>query len=127
MPLEARCLSLHSQLRRAAGAFLDPGLQQGRFTRRQAVSLLRSGVGLSVKEAEQLVWRYTAWSPGQATTYFCGHIQLAALRTAVECRLGSAFDRRRYHDALLAQGLLPLSLLRRSMLEQIGTEWRLAA
>ncbi len=127
LPLPARCLTLHSQLRRAAGAFLEPGLQQGRFTRQHAAGLLRDGVGLSAKETEQIVWRYTVWSPGQATTYFCGHIQLAALRTAVECRLGPAFDRRRYHDALLAQGLLPLSLLRRSILELLGTERRLAA
>ena len=127
LPLEARLLTLHSQLRRAAGAFLDPGLQQGRFTREQATGLLLNHVGLSTKEADQALWRYTSWSPGQATSYFCGHIQLAALRTAVECRLGPAFDRRQYHDFLLSQGLLPLSLLRRWVLEQLGPERRLAA
>ena len=127
LPLEARCLMLHSKLRQAAGAFLDPGLQQGRFTLEQARRFLRDRVGLSEREAGQALWRYTSWSPGQAATYFCGDLQLAALRTAVECRLGLAFDRREYHDFLLAQGLLPLSLLRRWVLEQLGPECRLAA
>ncbi len=122
LPLEARVLTLHSQLRRAAGAFLDPGLQQGRFTREQARRLLRHQVGLTTGEADQTLWRITSWSPGQATSYFCGQVQLAALRTAVECRLGLAFDRREYHDFLLAQGLLPLSLLRRWVLERVAPE-----
>ncbi len=75
-----------------------------------------------------MIWRTTTWSPGQAAAYyFCGHSQLAALRTAVECRLGGTFDRRRFHDLLLAQGLLPLSLLRRSVLERIGPVRRRAA
>ncbi len=51
LQLEARFLALHSQLRNAAGAFFDPGLQQGRFTREQARCLLLNHVGLSAKEA----------------------------------------------------------------------------
>ncbi len=127
LPLEARFLILHSRLRQAAGAFLDPGLQQGRFTREQARHFLRNRAGCSEREAGQLLWRYISWSPGQATSYFCGYIQLAALRTEVECRLGRAFDRRGYHDVLLAQGLLPLSMLRRRVLERLTLECRLAA
>ncbi len=127
LPLEARFVTLHSQLRRAAGAFLDPGLQQGRFTPEQARCCLREQVGLTARETDQALWRYTVWSPGQATSYFYGHMQLAALRTAVECRLGPAFDRREYHDFLLAQGLLPLALLRRWVVEHFGTQRRLAA
>ncbi len=127
LPLEARFLARHAQLRRAVAAILDPGLQRGRFTRRQAARLLRDRVGLSAREAEQAVWRYTVWSPGQATSYFYGHIELAALRTAVEHQLGSSFDGRKYHDDLLSQGLLPLSLLRRSLLKAHSSERRAAA
>ncbi len=45
----------------------------------------------------------------------------------MKCRLGAGFDRCAYHDALLAQGLLPLSLLRRGVLERFGVEGRIAA
>ncbi len=127
LPLEARFLTLHHDLRRAAGAFLDPALHHGRLTLEQARCFLETRVGLSEAAAGQTLWRATVWSPGQATTYFYGHRQLAALRTAVECRLGAAFDRRRYHDDLLSQGLLPLSLLRRCVLERVGAVRRRAA
>ncbi len=117
LPLAARFLTLHRDLRGAAGAFLDPGLHHGRLTLEQASCFLQTRVGLTETAARRTLWRTTVWSPGQATSYFYGHSRLAALRTAVECRLGAAFDRRRYHDLLLSQGLLPLTLLRRSVLE----------
>ncbi len=127
LPPAARFLTLHHDLRRAAGAFLDPALHHGRLTLGQARGFLETRVGLSEAAAGQTLWRFTVWSPGQATTYFYGHRQLAALRTAVECRLGAAFDRRRYHDVLLSQGLLPMSLLRRCVLERVGAGRRRAA
>ncbi len=127
LPLEARFLTLHRDLRRAAVAFLDPALHHGRLSVEQASRFLQTRLGLTEKSARQAVWRMTTWSPGQATSYFFGHCQLAALRTAVECRLGSAFDRRRFHDVLLAHGLLPLTLLRQRLLEQIAPQSRRAA
>ncbi len=127
LPPAARFITLHHDLRRAACAFLDPALHHGYLTPEQASCFLRTHLGLTARAARQALWRTTVWSPGQATSYFYGHSQLAALRTAVECRLGAAFDRRRYHDFLLSQGLLPLSLLRRWVLEQIIPERRRAA
>ncbi len=126
LPLEARLLTLHRDLRRAAVAFLDPALHHGRLSVEQASRFLETRVGLNNGSARQTVWRMTAWSPGQAATYFFGHSQLAALRTAVECRLGPAFDRRRFHDRLLALGLLPLALLRQRLLEEIAPRRRAA-
>ncbi len=127
LPLEARFLTLHRDLRRAAVAFLDPALHQGRLSVEQASRFLQTRVGLNEGSARQTVWRITTWSPGQAASYFFGHSQLAALRTAVECRLGAAFDRRRFHDRLLAHGLLPLTLLRRRLLEPFAPQDRRAA
>ncbi len=127
LPSPARFLTLHKDLRRAAVAFLDPALHRGRLSAEQATRFLQTRVGLTERSARQVIWRTTTWSPGQAASYFYGHSQLAALRTAVECRLGGTFDRRRFHDLLLAQGLLPLSLLRRSVLERIGPLRRRAA
>jgi uncharacterized protein (DUF885 family) len=68
--------------------------------------------------ALQEVQRYTFRSPGQATAYFCGYTRLMELRAETERALGPKFNRKDYHDFLLAQGLLPPSLLRKAVLEE---------
>jgi hypothetical protein len=118
MPLEAQLAALQSRLMRAARAFLDPGLQSGRITREEATRILREEVGLSEGMALQEVERYTFRSPGQATSYFCGYTRLMELRTEAERALGPKFDRQKYHDFILAQGMLPPALLRKAVLEE---------
>lgn len=118
MPLEAQLAALQSRLMRAARAFLDPGLQSGRITREEAMRVLREEVGLSEGMALQEVERYTFRSPGQATAYFCGYTRLMELRTEAERALGPKFNRQKYHDFILAQGLLPPALLRKAVLEE---------
>jgi hypothetical protein len=118
MPLEAQLAALQSRLMRAARAFLDPGLQSGSITREEATRILREEVGLSEGMALQEVERYTFRSPGQATAYFCGYTRLMELRTEAERALGPKFNRQKYHDFILAQGLLPPALLRKAVLEE---------
>ena len=64
------------------------------------------------------VERYTFRAPGQATSYFYGFTRLLDLRNEVEHILGPRFDQHKYHDFILAQGLLPPDLLRKAVLEQ---------
>lgn len=118
LPLDGQLAALQSRLARAARAILDPGLQSGRITREEALRVLREDVGLSEGMALQEVQRYTFRSPGQATAYFCGYTRLMELRAEVERILGPKFDRRKYHDFLLAQGVLPPSLLRKAVFEE---------
>ena len=119
LPLDAQLASLQSRLMRAARAFLDPGLQLGKITREEATRVLREDVGLSEGMALQEVQRYTFLRPGQATAYFVGYLRLMELRTEAERILGSKFDRQKYHDFILSQGLLPPSLLRKAVLEEL--------
>jgi hypothetical protein len=118
MPLEAQLAALQSRLMRAARAILDPGLQSGKITPEEATRVLREEVGLSEGMALQEVQRYTFLAPGQATSYFCGYTRLMELRNEVERALGPKFDRQKYHDFVLAQGLLPPALLRKAVLEE---------
>jgi hypothetical protein len=118
LPLDGQLAALQSRLARAARAILDPGLQQGTITREEALRVLREEVGLSEGMALQEVQRYTFRSPGQATAYFAGYTRLMELRAEVERILGPKFDRRKYHDFVLAQGLLPPALLRQAVLEE---------
>jgi hypothetical protein len=118
LPLDGQLAALQSRLARAARALLDPALQSGQVTREEATRILREDVGLSEGMALQEVQRYTFRSPGQATAYFCGYTRLMELRQETERALGPKFDRRTYHDFLLAQGLLPPSLLRKAVFEE---------
>ena len=62
--------------------------------------------------ADQELQRYTFRAPGQATSYFYGYQRLLDLRASTEANLGrDSFDRQRFHDFVLAQGVLPPALL----------------
>jgi len=124
LPLDAQLASLQSRLVRAARAFLDPGLQRGTITREEATRVLREEVGLSEGMALQEVQRYTFLAPGQATAYFTGYNRLMELRTEIERILGPRFDRQKFHDFVLAQGLLPPRLLRKAVLEDFVPQAR---
>ena len=117
-PLEGQFIALQLRLLRAARAFLDPGLQLGRITREEAMRVLREDVGLSEAMATQEVQRYTFLAPGQAPSYFVGYNRLLQIRQKAEIALGGRFDRMRFNDFILGQGMLPPRLLEKSVMEQ---------
>ena len=117
MPLEGQLISLDYRLLRAARAFLDPELQLGKVTPEQAKKLLEQDVVQSPAFAEEEVERYTYRAPGQANSYYYGYTKLIALRKDVEAAMGTKFDQKKYHDFILAQGLLPPDLMRKAVME----------
>ncbi|MFL5373391.1 MAG: DUF885 domain-containing protein [Myxococcales bacterium] len=121
MPPEGKLVSLQLRLQRAARAFLDPELQAGKWTPVSAREFLEREVGLSHAFAQSEVDRYTFRAPAQATSYFFGYLKLTELRREAESRLGARFSAQRFHDAILAQGLLPPDLLREAVLEAVAT------
>ena len=123
MPLEGQLVSLDYRLLRAARAFLDPELQSGKVTPEEAKRVLEQDVVQSPAFAEEEVERYTYRAPGQANSYYYGFTKLVALRKDVEGALGSKFNQKKYHDFILAQGLLPPDLLRKAVMEDfVGGE-----
>jgi uncharacterized protein (DUF885 family) len=110
-PLDGQLIALQHRLLRAARAFLDPDLQAGRITPEAATAFLRDEVVLSEPMAKQEVERYTFRAPGQATSYYYGYLRWMQLKAETEMALGKSFDRQRYHDFLLAQGLLPPDMI----------------
>jgi uncharacterized protein (DUF885 family) len=121
MPPEGKLVSLQLRLQRAARAFVDPELQAGKWTPVSAREFLEREVGLSHAFAQSEVDRYTFRAPAQATSYFFGYLKLTELRRDAESRLGARFSAQRFHDAILAQGLLPPDLLREAVLEAVAT------
>ncbi len=116
-PAEGQLCTLQLRLLRAARAFLDPELQSGKVTPEEAYRILESDVMLSHAFAKEEVERFTYRSPGQANSYFYGYTRLLALRKQTEAALGARFDQQKFHDFILAQGLLPPDLMQKTVLD----------
>jgi uncharacterized protein (DUF885 family) len=119
MPDEGQLISLQLRLQRAARAILDPELQQGKWTPESAREFLQREVGLSPAFATEEVDRFTFRAPAQATAYFYGYQRLLELREAAQKQLGDRFDQLKFHDLVLAQGLLPPDLMRKAVLSEL--------
>jgi uncharacterized protein (DUF885 family) len=103
---------LQSLAFRACRLVVDSGLHAKRWTRQQAIEWFATTNGSSEEEVQSEVDRYCAW-PGQACGYKVGHSEINRLRGKANTALGSRFDFRRFNDALVLGGAVPLTLLER--------------
>jgi hypothetical protein len=95
---------------RACRLVVDTGIHAFGWSRDQARAYLRDLTALSEHEIETEVDRYIAW-PGQALAYKVGELAILELRARAEHPLGARVDIRRFHDALLELGSVPLPVL----------------
>jgi uncharacterized protein (DUF885 family) len=95
---------------RACRLVVDTGLHAKGWTRDRATSYLAQNTALSLHEVATEVDRYIGW-PGQALAYKMGELKIRELRARAEGALGSGFDVRAFHDAVLGNGSVPLSVL----------------
>jgi uncharacterized protein (DUF885 family) len=101
---------LHGALWRAHRCVVDTGMHHLHWSREKAVALFVDGQGDQPDAAEREIDRY-AVSPGQACSYRLGYAVFNGLRESAKAKLGVKFDIRAFHDAMLANGRLPLDLL----------------
>ena len=106
---------------RACRLVIDTGIHQFGWTRDQALSYLRDRAPLAEHEITTEIDRYIAW-PGQALAYKLGELQIRRHRHDAEAKLGARFDQRRFHDAILAIGSVPLPVLEERMNQFIAEE-----
>jgi len=104
---------------RACRLVIDTGIHQFGWSRERAVDYLKQRAALSEHEITTEVDRYIAW-PGQALAYKLGEIQIRRHRREAEEKLGAAFDQRKFHDAILALGSVPLPVLEARMAQFIA-------
>ena len=109
-----RAGQLRSELFRAVRLVLDTGLHHEGWSRDRALTYARTTMGRSDAGLELEIDRYIA-NPGQALGYKMGEIAIRRMREDAERRLGSAFDLRAFHDAVLESGPLPLDVLEEKM------------
>ncbi|OUL31488.1 hypothetical protein BV378_02225 [Nostoc sp. RF31YmG] len=116
-PLDGQLIALQFRLLRAARAMLDPMLNLGLIDRESARQVLEDKVGLSPAMARQELDRYMVRAPGQAGSYFYGYSRILELRMRTELALGPKFDRLKFNNFLLDQGLLPPDQLAKAVEE----------
>ncbi|MFQ5412215.1 MAG: DUF885 family protein, partial [Phycisphaerae bacterium] len=99
---------------RASRLVVDTGMHHFGWSRDKAIEFMKNNTALSEQNIVSEVDRYIAW-PGQALAYKIGQLEILKLRKRAETVLGEAFDVRVFHDHLLSEGSIPLSILRTRM------------
>lgn len=110
----ARFGQLSYEMWRACRLVVDTGMHAFGWSRERAIDLMRANTALTEQNIVVEVDRYIAW-PGQALAYKMGELRIHELRREAERELGSKFDVREFHDAVLKNGPLPLELLSREV------------
>ena len=101
---------LSYEMWRACRLVADTGIHWKRWRLEQARACFTDNTALSPVNIEVELARYVSW-PGQALAYKIGELKILELRQRAETTLGERFDERKFHDALLLQGSLPMAVL----------------
>lgn len=103
---------------RACRLVVDTGIHAMGWSREKALDYLASNTALSIHEVTTETDRYISW-PGQALAYKTGELKIRELRAKAEKELGTRFDVREFHDAVLLNGSVTLPILERLVNEYI--------
>jgi uncharacterized protein (DUF885 family) len=95
---------------RASRLVVDTGIHWLGWSREQSVAFLLAHTTLSQAEAAEEVDRYIA-IPAQALGYKIGEKEILDLRAKAKVALGEKFDLKKFHDAILKDGAMPLAIL----------------
>lgn len=96
---------------RACRLVVDTGMHHFGWTRQQAIDFMWNNSAATMETIVNEVDRYISW-PGQACAYMIGRLEITDLRAQMRAQLGAGFDIRQFHDAVLLNGSVPLSVLR---------------
>jgi uncharacterized protein (DUF885 family) len=102
---------LSNEALRAARLVVDSGMHALGWTRQQAIEFLMAHTTETPAHAAAEIDRYIA-TPGQATSYIIGNLEIRKLREEARQKLGAKFDIAEFHDVVLEDGTMPLWVLR---------------
>jgi uncharacterized protein (DUF885 family) len=106
---------------RAIRLVVDTGMHSLGWSRQQAIDYFIENAGKAEHDIVVEVDRYIVW-PGQALAYKIGELKIKELKAMAQKELAEDFDIRAFHDKLLGNGALPLSVLEQHMREWIAEE-----
>ncbi|MBO57331.1 MAG: DUF885 domain-containing protein [Verrucomicrobiales bacterium] len=106
---------------RAIRLVVDTGIHAKGWSRQRAIDFFKANAGKTEHDITVEVDRYIVW-PGQALAYKLGELKLKELRARATTKLGDKFDIRSFHDEIVWNGALPLSILDRQINNWIAAE-----
>ena len=106
---------------RACRLVVDTGIHALGWTREQAIQYMLENTAKTENDVIVEIDRYIVW-PAQALTYKLGELKIKEIRKKAETDLGSRFDLRRFHNAVLDNGPLPLDVLERQIGDWIANQ-----
>lgn len=108
---------LAMELWRACRLVVDTGIHSKKWSREEGIKYYVDNTPNAESDAIKMVERHIVM-PGQATAYKIGMIKILELRENARKTLGDAFDIREFHDVVLTNGAVPLTIL-----EELVGEW----
>ena len=115
--------ALQADLYRAVRLVVDTGIHRQRWSREQAIDYMVRNTALDSTKVVTEIERYIV-APGQACAYKVGQLKILQLRQKAMDALGPRFEIKKFHDVMLTNGSLPLSLLERVVDDWIAGELR---
>jgi len=105
---------LSYEMWRACRLVVDTGMHSKGWSRQQSIQFMLDNTALSEHNVRTEIDRYISW-PAQALSYKIGELKIKALRAQAQQQLGSRFDLRAFHDAILEYGSVPLDILEQNI------------
>lgn len=102
---------LQSAAYRATRLVVDTGIHAKKWTREKAIDFMQNATGESLSAVTTEIERYCVW-PGQACASMLGKLEILDLRESAKTELGTTFDIKAFHDTVLLNGSVPLTVLR---------------
>jgi len=95
---------------RAARMVVDTGIHFYDWSEQEAMDYMLANTPMTEGDIRNEVRRYIVW-PGQAMSYKVGMLTILELRQRAMTALGDEFDYGEFHDVVLGNGSVPLTLL----------------
>ncbi|MCU7554822.1 DUF885 domain-containing protein [Alteromonas sp. ASW11-19] len=112
---------LSYEMWRACRLVVDTGMHMFGWSRDEALAYMMKNTALSEHNVRTEIDRYISW-PAQALSYKIGEIKIKELRQLAEQELGASFDVRKFHNAVLAHGSVPLYVLEENIHQFIASQ-----
>ena len=112
---------LQAELFRAVRLVVDTGMHHKKWTREQAITYMSDVTGTAESDVVAEIERYITW-PGQALGYKLGMLKILSLRDEAKAALGERFDLSAFHDEVLLNGAVPMTVLDRNVKQWINSE-----
>jgi len=110
---------LQAEMFRSVRLVVDTGLHRKQWTPEQAMAYMQAKTGMTPGDVRIEVYRYLV-QPGQASSYKMGQLRLLELREHARRQLGDRFDIRAFHDLILGNGAMPMTVVSQAVEDWIA-------